>query len=338
MFRDTSSLPPGPPAPDGATVQARAFGAQRSGARLAALSCALLAAIYWPSPAGAQGEPKANVSPPAESYAVSPGGVDMRTGRYAYSETDLAIGGEGGALALTRTLSQPVLGHDNPFGNFSHNWDILICEKRINVDQPLPPHGRPARLPDRDPLRRPLADLPSQGPNSGFEQTSRSGFALADRRGQQVLVAPRSTPSATGDGTVAVFRPIGSARLLGDAALRLCRAGHRADGTRLSFDYDNAGGNATRLRTVTSCRGYALLLEYSGNLVVKACVLNLALTTKPGNNVCPSGVPTATYAYGTVGGQTRLATATDPDERDLELRHTEPARSASSGPARPRRG
>ena len=34
------------------------------------------------------------------------------------------------------------------------------------------------------------------------------------------------------------------------------------DGTRLTFQYDNPGGaNATRLRAVTSNRGYALLLH-----------------------------------------------------------------------------
>ena len=89
-----------------------------------------------------------------------------------------------------------------------------------------------------------------------------------------------------------------------------------ADGTRLTFEYDNQGGNATRLRSVVNNRGYALLLEYSGNLVVKACVLNLAQTVKPANNVCPAGVPTATYGYTTastsIGARTHLASAVDP--------------------------
>ena len=56
-----------------------------------------------------------------------------------------------------------------------------------------------------------------------------------------------------------------------------------------------------------------LLLEYAGQFVTKACVLNLALQTKPGNNVCPaSAQATATYGYTSFGGRQRLASATDP--------------------------
>jgi RHS repeat-associated protein len=281
-------------------------------ARAAALSCVLLAAVNLSAPAGAQSEPKANVSPPAEAYAVSPGGVDMRSGRYAYSQTDLAIGGEGGALALTRTLSQPVLEHANPFANFSHNWDILISEKRINVQQGIFRHtiGQPdyqieVSFGGRSQTFR------SEGPNAGFEQIARSGFASLTVAGSKAASGAVYT-FRTGDGTEAVFRAIGS----GDCSVTL-RCAYvaqvtEADGTRLSFDYDNPGGNATRLRAVTSSRGYALLLEYSGSQIVKACVLNLALAPKPASNVCPGGVPTATYSYGTAGGQTRLATAIDP--------------------------
>jgi len=73
-----------------------------------------------------------NIAPPPERFAVAPGGVDMRSGRYAYSQTDLSIGGEDG-LALTRSLAQPVAGHANPFANFSHNWEIMLSEKQIDL-------------------------------------------------------------------------------------------------------------------------------------------------------------------------------------------------------------
>ncbi|MEA3042741.1 MAG: hypothetical protein QOH47_579, partial [Sphingomonadales bacterium] len=84
MPRRSSSPPGGPVAPFEAAIRRKAWATKTRGARAAALSCALLAAACLPAPAGAQGEPKANVSPPAEAYAVSPGGVDMRSGRYAY--------------------------------------------------------------------------------------------------------------------------------------------------------------------------------------------------------------------------------------------------------------
>ena len=57
------------------------------------------------------------------------------------------------------------------------------------------------------------------------------------------------------------------------------------------------GPNLTRLRSIVSNRGYAMLLEYAGALVTRACVLNLAVTAKPANNVCPANAP-ATANYG----------------------------------------
>jgi RHS repeat-associated protein len=247
--------------------------------------------------------PTANLSPPAEKYAVAPGGVDMRSGRYVYSQTDVDIGG----LALARTLAQPVVGHNNPFGNFSHVWDVLVSEKRINVQQSLFTHspGHPDYQIEISFGGRSQA-FRSEGPDGGFDQVSRSGFASL------TFTGTKASPGAlytyrTGDGAEVVFRQIGS----GDCSsvLRCAYASHivEADGTRLDLDYDNPGANATRLRSVTSSRGYALLLEYSGALVVKACVLNLTVTVKPANNVCPSGVPTATYTY----SGARLAGATD---------------------------
>lgn len=41
---------------------------------------------------------KSRVPLPADNYAVSPGGVDMRTGQFVYQREDLTIGGENGSL------------------------------------------------------------------------------------------------------------------------------------------------------------------------------------------------------------------------------------------------
>ncbi|WP_204308167.1 hypothetical protein, partial [Klebsiella aerogenes] len=82
----------------------------------------------------------------------------------------------------------------------------------------------------------------------------------------------------------------------------------------LKFEYDQLPGggvNTTRLRSVSSNRGYALLFEYSGTSVSKACVLNLAITPKPSGNNCPSGVKASTYVYGYASGVV-LTSVTDP--------------------------
>jgi hypothetical protein len=87
----------------------------------------------------------------------------------------------------------------------------------------------------------------------------------------------------------------------------------KADGTRYTFDYiatSEPGGHA-RLARVTSSRGYALLLEGDGDLVSKACVLNLALAPAPADGRCPAGAATASYSYVNVQG-TRLASVTGP--------------------------
>jgi RHS repeat-associated protein len=264
---------------------------------------AMAAAAALAGSAAAGQEPSANLSPPAEKYAVAPGGVDMRSGRYAYSQTDVDIG----SLALTRTLAQPVVGHNNPFGNFSHNWEVLISEKRINVQQSLFTHspGQPDYQVEISFGGRSQA-FRSEGPNAGFDQISRSGFASLTVSGDKASSTALYT-YRTGDGTEVVFRQIGSADC--SSVLRCAYASRivEADGTRLDLEYDNPGANATRLRSVTSSRGYALVFQYSGNLVVKTCVFNLAVAPKPLDNVCPAGVPTATYAY----SGSRLASATD---------------------------
>src|SRR5690348_10561297 len=86
--------------------------------------------LAFPSAAAAN----ALLSAPPDKYVVSPGGVDMRSGRYAYTHTDLSIGGDG-EMELTRTLNQQALGHLNPFANFSHNFDMMVVETRVNINQ-----------------------------------------------------------------------------------------------------------------------------------------------------------------------------------------------------------
>jgi Spy/CpxP family protein refolding chaperone len=60
-------------------------------AAAAALSCLALAA-----PAFAQ-QNSTNIAPPPEKFNVSPGGVDMRSGRFVYNQTDLTIAGGAGS-------------------------------------------------------------------------------------------------------------------------------------------------------------------------------------------------------------------------------------------------
>jgi hypothetical protein len=238
----------------------------------------------------------------------------MRSGRYAYSQTDLAIAGEAG-LSLSRTLTQQVPGHTNPFANFSHNWDVLVIEKRINIQQ-----GNFKHLAGQPDYQIEIAfggrsqTFRAASNTGGWELTSRAGYAMLTQSGSADRASAAIAYSYTsGDGSVAMFRPMGS----GDCST-LLRCAYvasvtDADGTRLDFSYDTIGANQTRLRSVTSSRGYALLFEYSGLLVTKACALNLALAPEPADNACPPGaLATASYAYDGTG---RLLSATDAANR-----------------------
>ena len=289
--------------------------------RMAAGLCALLSAACLAAPASAQppggGEARqATVTPPAERLATTPTGVDMRSGQYAYNQTDLSIGedNETGGLALTRSMNAGVPGHANSFANFSHNWDIMIWEKMVDIDE-----GRyQGTGPD---YRMHVAfggrseTFESRGEDTGYQQVSnnwRAQLAYASGARESATVAYTYTAS---DGTTALFRPLGN----GDCASVLrcayvSRISH-PDGTRFDFEYD-PGAGPTRLRAVTSNRGYALLLQYGGgadsNHVVSACVINLALTAKPADNACPASPQGAgSYAYTTFESKRRLASATD---------------------------
>ncbi|MGH6615193.1 hypothetical protein [Sphingomonas sp.] len=84
--------------------------------------------------AHAQNPMQAYASAQADHLMITPGGVDARSGRYNYEETDLSIGGESG-LQLTRLSRGGVWGHNEPFGNFTHNFDITIAEKRVIISK-----------------------------------------------------------------------------------------------------------------------------------------------------------------------------------------------------------
>jgi YD repeat-containing protein len=258
----------------------------------------------------------AQVSVPADHFVMTPGGVDMRTGRYGYSDTDLSIGGDGG-LALTRIMPDYAADHANPFGNFSHNWDITLIEMRVDIDHHLPA-GTDYRMTAHVGGR--VMTFESENIYTAYDYKSGGPVAVltyagGTRDSSTVVYTLRSS-----DGTIMTFRPMGGldcANQYWYTAVRRCAFVSQIvqpDGTTLSFDYTTTGGstgNLARLRKVTSSRGYALLLEGSGSLVTKACVLNLAVAPAPSGGLCPSGVPTTTYSYASFS-RPSLASVTGP--------------------------
>jgi RHS repeat-associated protein len=250
---------------------------------------------------------------PAEKFAVAPGGVDLRTGRYVYKQADLSVGGadESGGLSLTRIMNSDVDGHVAPFGNLSDNWDIMLTERRPAIDHPTTTCCVDYRINVHFGGRSETFE--SYATAIGFAQVSKGAYATLSYVGDRASAGVVYTFTAA-DGTVATFRPLGNSDC--SNALRCAYVSQvvEPDGTTFGFDYAASGassGGTVQLRRVTSSRGYALLLEGSGNLVTKACVLNLAQTSVPADNLCPPGaLATSSYAY---GGAARLAGVARPD-------------------------
>ena len=252
-------------------------------------------------------------APPAEKYAVSPGGVDMRTGTYASQSDDLSIGSGAGdsSLTLTRILGHLVVGHDNPFGNFSSNWDIMLTQKRINLDQ--------GTTQDQSGVDYQVS-VRFGGRSQTFRAYSTIGFTVASLAGYADLTytGDRNAGSAiytytAGDGTKVVFRPPSGYDCSAQVLCAYASSVLTPDGTKYTLNYENPGTpNTVRLKSVVSNRGYALLFEYggTGNYVTKACALNLARTQVSPSGSCPGTVPATSYSYTSLNG-TRLATVTD---------------------------
>lgn len=280
---------------------------------IAVLATIALAGIGFPDRAAAQ---KLANSYPAEKFAVAPGGVDLRTGRYVYSETDLSIGPKDGGLTFTRIMSDYSGNRANPFGNFSHNWDIFILERGLLAEEAAGTSDAYQTTVNYG--GRALTFVgPAAGP--GFGSKSSSGRAILTlTSGGTKSSASAVFTAQLPDGSTAVFRPMGgldcaNAQRFG-LAYRCAYVSQltQADGTQYSFSYAYDSGlphNRARLTKVVSNRGYALLLEGSGSIVTKSCVIDLSVMTEPAGGLCPAGAPTTSYTY--TSSNTKLASVTD---------------------------
>ncbi|HEV2817649.1 MAG TPA: RHS repeat-associated core domain-containing protein [Allosphingosinicella sp.] len=282
-------------------------------ARLPAVTLALVAMLAAPA-RGAEPAAGGTVTPPAERLVTTPTGVDMRSGQYAGSATDLSIGedNETGGLALTRTMRSNAPVTDHPFANFSHNWQIMIWEKHIDIDAGNYTNGPDIRMSVVFGGRS--ESFEARAEEIGYHQVSNNPMARLTFTGTLGSPSAINTYHAT-DGTITVFRPLGNGDCgTGFSCAYVSQITH-PDGTRFDFEYD-PGTGPTRLRSVTSNRGYALLIQYGSgadaNHIVAACVINLTVQPKPANNICPASPQgSASYAYTTFESQRRLASATD---------------------------
>lgn len=259
------------------------------------VACAVLlhsaqAAYAQDSGLGSGGNGMLLIGPP-EEYSVSPGGVDMRTGRYAEREVDLSIGDE--AISVTRLEESYKQSHVNPMGNMTHNWNITLQLKDgprpsgMNVDLVYDVawvnFGGRSRSFER------LA------PDLQYERRAPLDIARLETSGGAVANAVYYTFTSV-DGVKVEFRPYLRGSGEHDCQPAACFFASRIinpDGETIVLEYDTRtnGANRARLKRVVSTRGYAAKFEYTGpewNLITRACVLSLSATDASSTANCPT--------------------------------------------------
>lgn len=240
------------------------------------------------------------ISVPSDQPVVSAGGVDLNSDRFIYKQEDLTVGDGGGGVSFARAMPYRT---DMPaaLGNFTSNWDVWISIGRFSISARQTDGGWPngsdyvAMVNDGS---RILTFIGSQSAN-GYGLETRGSTAYLTFTGTQGTSGVVYTYS-TEDGTAITFQPLGivdGVAVTGIYPTKLVRA----DGTTFTFDYAayaGAPGNLARARSISSSRGFALVMEGIGGLTTKVCALNLTQTLLPANHLCPSGaLASASYSY-----------------------------------------
>jgi hypothetical protein len=280
---------------------------QRSSRLVVALMMVALACYLRPAPSAAQ----TALPLPPEKFEMTPGGVDIRTGRYVYDHADLVIGDQSNGLTLKRSFPTFVPSHaTNPMANFTHNWDVSIEIRNVDLNGTLAGGNLPSGN-----------DFEAFVNYGGHTQTFTSPYAAAGYATQSktayftlTFTGGRNTASSVyyfrdSSNDTIQFQSLGTVNGLAITGLYPVQIA-KSDGTTYTYAYTayaDGTGNHPLLQSVTSSFGYSLLFEYSSGLVSKACALNLAQAPLPANKLCPTGVQTVNYAY----TGSRLTSVTD---------------------------
>ncbi|MDB5710169.1 MAG: hypothetical protein JWL96_2239, partial [Sphingomonas bacterium] len=138
---------------------------------------------------------------------MSPGGVDMRTGVYAYHKRDLSVSnGSAGEMALERLEDPGILGHVAPFSNMSHNWDITLTQRNRTFASFNPASS--AEYVVYVSINGRIETFQSFGTTTDFSQASRTPSSRITHTGARGAGGEVYTFTAA-DGTVITFRPLG---------------------------------------------------------------------------------------------------------------------------------
>ena len=192
------------------------------------------------------------------------GPVDCATGNQVVSQTDLAVGGRGPSLALTRTYNSQLAYTQNTPGPFGYGWTVpyearLVTKNSGEVATVYQSNGSTAlfvenkegRYEAGDPLLR--SSLVKEG--SDYLYTLPDQTVLSFNEGGQLV----SETDRNGNALTMAYDGKGQLESVSDAA-----------GRKLSFAYNGEG----QVESVTDPMGHAVKYTYEGG--------DLATVTQPG--------------------------------------------------------
>ncbi|RDC58918.1 hypothetical protein HME9302_00094 [Alteripontixanthobacter maritimus] len=283
------------------------------------------------SSASAAQEGGGSIAPPPENWSIAGGNVDLRTGSYVYSQTDLSLGGAGG-LSLDRIVSTGLKGYQDAFGSFAHNWDIFATYKQHYSGDMGNPDISDRLMIWRGGRPETFEHMGPAGTQSYVEISRASG-------GRITAYSPLQYTAA--DGTVITFGNGGCTFDYGTC--HYASQVQNPDGTRITLSYDTAPSgtqNSKRLRRITSNRGYTIVLEYTAqnarNVIRKACIYNLAVAAAPSNNICDTAAArTTSYTYTYFNNRVRMTSATDASGKVWQFSHVMSGENVVQGFRRP---
>ncbi len=212
---------------------------------------------------------------------MSPHGVDLQSGRYVKEGTDLTIGPLSVDHYVQRKMPAALGGH--------RDFSVFATSLHGSVHQYSGPSAGGStqtvafvRLGKQKLLFHVLGNgnfFPLDSSNTGWKMVrSGSNYILSSKSGDTYLFGTHSAIPAL------------ERRLTSTTS---------ANGRKLNYTYDGTA----RLRTVTSNRGYGVMLQYSGNNVI-TCGFNLAVTSMPSS--CSGASLKVTYGRDSAGKLTSI--------------------------------
>jgi len=220
-----------------------------------------------------------------DQMSVSPSGVNLQTGRFTYSKTDLALG----PLRFVRSWAESVPASTARIMGTYTNVQNYITGWTHNYIQGV--EMSPSSVTDYDVF--------VDGQRFRYSLTSGGEFLPWNKAALGTLLTQTSTHYYLTDKNGAKF--VFDKALPSDAPI----SAEYPDGSRIDYSYNGAG----RLNSVRSSLGYVLNLEYDGyGNVSTVCGFNTAKDYVAAGS-CAGAELKASYGYASSGNQ--LATVTD---------------------------